>query len=208
MEEKVLELLLPLTKEKIKFGRINRFEKSHYMLPNGVDVYVQPKEGKNFGFEIHVDKKKFFSWHGSVMDLDEDLIELLINGDKMQGDGSMLFPFKIIDIDKTWFKLIESGEKRVEGKKGSPSWIGIKQNDYIFFRSEGFFLRFARVVEVRKYSTIRSYLEQEGLRYTLPGIKTVQEGIDIYTSPPISWTDEEVKKYGVLAIEVDINTNN
>jgi ASC-1-like (ASCH) protein len=110
--------------------------------------------------------------------------------------------YKKIDIDAHWFELIRSGKKKVEGKKGSPSWIDIKKDDLVYFKSGNNTL-FKTVKEIRKYTTIRSYLEQEGLRHTLPGVETIQEGIDIYMNWPISWTEKEVEKYGVLAIEFD-----
>lgn len=154
--------------------------------------------GKAFPFTMLPGKTGLTCENGMVYEFGAGRTKSLVNY-----DGTLTKKVhKIIDIDEHWYKLILSGKKKVEGKKGSPSWIDIKEGDFVYFKS-GEDTSFVRIKEIRKYTTIRSYLEQEGLRHTLPGVETIQEGIDIYMNPPISWTEEEVAKYGVLAIEFD-----
>lgn len=119
----------------------------------------------------------------------------------------------VIPIQHRWFYLIQSGKKTVEGKKRSLKWTGIRAHDEIIFECADCNKSahqndvpcrkrlVAQVLEVRDYITLRGYLEYEGLRQTLPGVTATEEGIQIYESSPISWTREEVSKYGIMAIE-------
>jgi|LakMenEpi03Aug12_release.lakeMendotaPanAssembly.Ray.scaffolds.fasta_scaffold11541_8 ASC-1-like (ASCH) protein len=103
-------------------------------------------------------------------------------------------------VSEPWFSFIESGLKKIEGKKMSPRWKTIKTGDLIkfFLKEDKFF--YVIVKDIRLYPDIESYLVIEGLRNTLPGIKTVEEGIRIY----LQYFDiEEVQKFGIMAIEIE-----
>ena len=106
-------------------------------------------------------------------------------------------------LQRRWFDAIVFHGKTVEGRKESPRWTGIKIGDIIrFISDEKNNTIKKRVIAVRKYDTITEFLEHEGLIHVLPGIHSIEGGVrDIYKSPPMSWTSEEVSKYGVLAIE-------
>ena len=47
--------------------------------------------------------------------------------------------------------------------------------------------------------TRKSFVEMEGLKRTLPGIKTIEQGKEIYYT---YYTQEQEKEFGILAIEV------
>lgn len=58
-----------------------------------------------------------------------------------------------------------------------------------------------RCVDVVLWSSIRSYLEEEGLDVTLPGVHSIEEGEGIY----LQWSSkEEISKYGFKAIHVEV----
>ena len=57
------------------------------------------------------------------------------------------------------------------------------------------------ITKIIKYSTFEEYLSQEGLARTLPGIKTIKEGIDIYYK---YYTPEQEKEFGILAIYIKL----
>ncbi|MEI7986386.1 MAG: ASCH domain-containing protein [Armatimonadota bacterium] len=105
----------------------------------------------------------------------------------------------IIDIQTRWMEGLLSGEKKVEGKRNSKTWYGMKVGDEISFRCDGQTLSM-RIVAIRKYKTLRRYLEAEGLLRTLPGVLTIKEGIALYRE---YWTKEEIIRDGILAIEVE-----
>jgi ASC-1-like (ASCH) protein len=111
-----------------------------------------------------------------------------------------------IPISNPYFYLIKSGKKVVEGKKISPKWEKLKVGDNIKF-TNGLESFDAVVLGITKYTggenNLRDYLIGETLDRTLPGVNSIDAAEMIYMSPPISWTPEEIKKYGVMAILVN-----
>ena len=110
----------------------------------------------------------------------------------------------IIECSEPWFTHIKTGAKPVEGRKGTPKWASIKIGDTITFidGKEGKFN--ATVTGVNKYEgkdALVKYLETETIARVLPGVKTSDEGIKIYSQ----WsTQEQISKYGFLGIQVAV----
>lgn len=103
-----------------------------------------------------------------------------------------------MEIQEPWFSLLLSQEKKVEGRKNSPKWTGLRANQKILVTC-GQRTQLFLITAIRKYSTLQDYLEQEGLENCLPGITTIEEGMNIYRK----WnTEEELAKYEFLAIEM------
>ena len=97
-----------------------------------------------------------------------------------------------------WFSLIRNGIKTVEGRKNTHTYKRIRPGDQINFinGSESFH---ALVTEIRNYDTIEDYFNDVTLEKALPGVKTLEEGLDVY----YQWSSEEsVKQYGFLGIFV------
>ena len=57
-----------------------------------------------------------------------------------------------------------------------------------------------KITKISNYDTFRKYLETEGLENCLPGIKTIDDGVNIYYK---YYTPSQEKKYGVLAIHLE-----
>lgn len=57
----------------------------------------------------------------------------------------------------------------------------------------------AVVTRVVKYPDFKTYLIQEGLSRTLPGIESIDEGIAVYRQ---FYSEEQEKTHGVLAIHL------
>jgi ASC-1-like (ASCH) protein len=112
-----------------------------------------------------------------------------------------------IHVSDPYFYLIKTGVKVVEGKKRSPSWQNLKTGDKIKI-TNGIESIDIEIVGINWYrgreNNLRDYLISETLERTLPGVKTIEEGERIYTSPPINWTYEEINKYGVIAIQIKL----
>lgn len=97
-----------------------------------------------------------------------------------------------------WFSLIRQGIKPVEGRKKTHTYQRIKAGDHIHFVNGHESFK-ALVTEVRDYATIEDYFEDVNLEKALPGIVTIEEGLNIY----YQWSSEEsVKQYGFLGIFV------
>lgn len=103
-----------------------------------------------------------------------------------------------IHCDDPWFTMIRQGVKPVEGRKGTHTYKKIKAGDRINF-SNGKESFLADVTEVRSYASIEEYLQDVTVEKALPGVKTVQEALDIY----FQWsTEEKIRQYGFLGIFV------
>lgn len=101
-----------------------------------------------------------------------------------------------LHCEDPWFTLIRQGIKPVEGRKGTPVYRQINVGDKIHFTNgESSFL--ADVTEIREYPSIEAYLKDVNVDKALPGIKTVEEALNIY----YQWsTEEKVKEFGFLGI--------
>lgn len=103
-----------------------------------------------------------------------------------------------IHCDDPWFSLIRQGVKPVEGRKATHTYKKIAVGDFINF-SNGSDSFTALVTEIRQYDSLESYFEDVTLAKALPGVNTLQEGLDIY----YQWsTKEKIAQYGFLGIFV------
>lgn len=101
-----------------------------------------------------------------------------------------------IHCDEPWFSYIRQGIKPVEGRKGTHTYKKIKVGDKINF-SNGQESFIADVTEIREYDSIEKYLEDVTLEKALPGIKSIEEGLNVY----YQWsTEEKIRQYGFLGI--------
>lgn len=110
---------------------------------------------------------------------------------------------RVIEVSEPWFSLIRDGIKKVEGRKGSPTWVDIKIGDVIISNGKEKFKM--KIVGINKYygeNCLENYLKTEKIENVLPGIGSIEEGMKIYMSPPINWTQQELNKYGILAFQL------
>lgn len=103
-----------------------------------------------------------------------------------------------IHCEDPWFTYIRQGVKPVEGRKNTHTYKKIRAGDKInFINGADHFL--AEVIEVREYASIEEYLENVTLEKALPGVKSLEEALDIY----YQWsTEEKIRQYGFLGIFV------
>jgi len=106
-------------------------------------------------------------------------------------------------VCEPWFSFIESGRKKVEGRKRSEKWKNIKVGDTIkmFCGEPSYRFFYVQVKNIRLYPDLKSYLICEGLENTLPGVNLLEEGEKVYLQYS---TLEEIKKYGIMAIKLEI----
>lgn len=111
-----------------------------------------------------------------------------------------------IECDGIWFDAIADGiiidgtkiYKFVEGRKNSPTFRNLKIGDYIkIINKTREFIR--QVKDLRRYKTFDDFVEHEWQNNILPGIEKKNAWKDVYGT---FWTEEEVLKYGMLAIDI------
>ena len=105
-------------------------------------------------------------------------------------------------ITQRWFDKIVSGDKPIEGRKKSPKWEKIKVNQILNIKcDETGEIRKFLVTHIVEYDNLKQYLICEGIDRCLPGVRTIEEGIEIYKQ----WsTEQELQKYKFLAIGLKV----
>ena len=113
-------------------------------------------------------------------------------------------------VKTRWFNAIKNGKKTVEGrlkkkfghiKKGTtlvirknPESTNSKNNS-----QNDTHVLIVVVTDNVKYRSFEEYLLQEGLARTLPGVRSIEEGVNIYRS---FYSEEDEKTHGVSAIHI------
>jgi len=110
------------------------------------------------------------------------------------------------NISEPWFSLIAVGCKTIEARLNQGDWKKIKEGDQIdWFNKdmEPVLKREFRTVILKKthYPSFENYLYNKGLHKTLPSIIDADDGVKIYKT---YYSEEDEKKYGVVALELRV----
>jgi|SRR3989344_4615940 len=99
-----------------------------------------------------------------------------------------------------YFSFVKNGQKTVEGRVKKGKYARIKPGDHIVVHNELETDKVEVVVKrITSYRTIKEMLESENIKNLLPGVRTVEGGIEVYRK---FYTPEQEKEFGVVAIEV------
>ena len=120
-----------------------------------------------------------------------------------------------IECSEPWFTLLRTGQKVVEGRKGSPLWNKIEAGDIITFTkkvendskdSKNIVFFDVKVTGINRYTNpgllkLHKFFKEETLARVLPGVHTIDDGIKVY----LQWSnEEEINKYDFLGIQVEV----
>ena len=103
-----------------------------------------------------------------------------------------------VSVNKIWFDFINQKKKTVEGRLNKGKFKEFKKGDIIYFKNDDKKIK-VLIKNISSYKTFQEYLEMEGLKRTLPGIKTIEQGKEVYYT---YYTQEKEREFGILAIEV------
>ncbi len=107
---------------------------------------------------------------------------------------------KEINVSEPWFSLMKNKKKRIEGRLNKGIFSTLEKGDIIKFVNNANNDSFkAKIKKIIKYNTFEDYLSQEGLKRTLPNIKTIEEGCNVYYK---YYTREQEREYKILAIYI------
>ena len=112
-------------------------------------------------------------------------------------------------MKKIWIKEyplanIICGRKTIEGRLDKGFFKKIKENDILFFCSSTKYCK-VKITKIDKFSNFNDLLKNNNLHDVLPNIKNLDEGIKKYKK---YYSDESVKKFGVLGIHIELIKNN
>ncbi len=108
---------------------------------------------------------------------------------------------KEINVSEPWFTYMKNKKKKIEGRLNKGTFAELKKGEIIKFVNGNNSFK-AKIKKIVKYNTFEEYLSQEGLKRTLPNIKTLKEGVDIYYK---YYTKEQEREFKILAIYIKIN---
>lgn len=109
-------------------------------------------------------------------------------------------------LSEPWFSLIKIGVKKCEGRLNKNDFSEMKKDDCILFTNDDFdFHRSFRckITSIHDYNSFEEYLEKESLEKCLPGIDTIEDGVNIYYK---YYKKEEEIKYKIKAIRLQVIT--
>ena len=106
-------------------------------------------------------------------------------------------------VQEPWFTLIKLGLKTVEGRLNKGSFSNMKKGDTIIFVNNDFGIRKIkiRIKEIIYYNTFKEYLLMEKLISCLPGIDTINDGINVYYK---YFTKEDEATFKIVAIRMKL----
>ena len=110
-------------------------------------------------------------------------------------------------LSEPWFSLIKLGLKKCEGRLRKKDFAKMKKSDIIVFSNDDFsFSREFRckITSIYNYNTFEEYLEKEKLEKCLPGIDSLEDGVNIYRKY-YSKKDEDL--YKIVAIRLQLLKN-
>jgi ASC-1-like (ASCH) protein len=106
------------------------------------------------------------------------------------------------NVSEPWFTLIKLGLKTVEGRLNKGDFANFKPDDIVIFTNSDFGKERrvqTQIKAINKYATFGEYLVAEKMSKCLPGIDDLTDGIAVYRK---YFTEEDEKKYGILAIQL------
>lgn len=107
------------------------------------------------------------------------------------------------NLSEPWFSLIKLKMKSVEGRLNKGDFANMKVGDSIIFTNVelGFERKFkVEIKNIVNYETFYEYLEHETLEKCLPGVDTMEEGLNVYYK---YYSQEDEMKYKIKAFTFD-----
>ena len=102
-----------------------------------------------------------------------------------------------MSLSQPWFDLVRDGIKTVEGRTYTDKRKKLNIGDTIIFKN-GKQSFDKKIKDLKVFSTFKEAIKNAKLKNILPGIKTYQEGVEVYLNIP-NYKGQE-KDFGVLNI--------
>lgn len=107
-----------------------------------------------------------------------------------------------LHISEPWFTYIKNGQKIAEGRPKKGKFNNYKVGDILTIFNNKLNSNYnVEIIEILKYNTFYEMLKDLGIENVLPGIKTLDDGVNVYRQ----WYSEDVeKKFHVIAIKIKL----
>lgn len=105
-----------------------------------------------------------------------------------------------INVTSPWFRHIQKRRKVVEGRLNKGRFSELQRGSVLIINENGTSEKVVAVVtRISKYPDFTTYLTQEGLARTLPSIKSIEEGVNVYRQ---FYSAQQEQEFGVLAVHL------
>jgi len=101
-------------------------------------------------------------------------------------------------VEEPWFSLIKNGKKNIEGRLNKGRFQNLMKDDIVIWNNNNNQFK-TKIISIHYHKNFKTMIKQHRLKNVLPGVKTIAEGIEIYSK---FYSDSDVLKYGVLAIKL------
>ncbi len=124
-----------------------------------------------------------------------------------------------IGVSEPWFRALRDGAKTVEGRLHKGKFAALRPGTVLVVTRSSAGAAQARsasppssssartrpfvavVTRVLRYASFAEYLCQEGLARTLPGVKSLEDGVAVYRA---FYSAEDEEQHGVAAVHVHV----
>ncbi|KAG7575826.1 ASCH domain [Arabidopsis thaliana x Arabidopsis arenosa] len=100
-----------------------------------------------------------------------------------------------LHVQEPYFTQLKDGRKTVEGRCAVGDYMRISSGDFILFNK----CLLLEVQDVHHYTSFSEMLRMEGLAKVLPGVESIEEGVQVYRN---FYSEEKERMNGVVAIRV------
>lgn len=176
-----------ITRDRTKKGEICRKHNLGWLIDDRMDVLLAAE--KSFP------KLKivwFTNWNQVLIDM------------RLKKKEINIIPALYMSLNDPWFSFVKDGTKKYEGRVKRQNIMNLKPGDVIEFKHHTNHQKTQpfqrRVVKLLPFSTFEEALTTLPLAEVLPGVKTVQEGIDIYLKFVSLSTQKE---HGIVMIQLE-----
>ncbi|XP_022722435.1 uncharacterized protein LOC111279695 isoform X2 [Durio zibethinus] len=146
-----------------------------------VSGFICYRQGNSALMRDEISTKQKEEWNKLVSNKGLELIKIMNNID---------FEFH---VQEPFFSMLRDGLKTIEGRCAVGEYNNIETGSVILFNK----CLVLGVQDVHRYATFSKMLEAESLSEVLPGVKSTEEGVQIYRK---FYTEEKERSNGVLAI--------
>lgn len=111
-----------------------------------------------------------------------------------------------ITVRKPWFDFICQGEKTVEGRVNRGKFTSFNPGDHLVIKSaddDAQDMVVGTITCVGIYTSFEAMLNSTSLRRTLPGVRTIAEGVSEFRK---FYSREVEAEHGVLAIYFELDS--
>ncbi len=118
---------------------------------------------------------------------------------KMYGAGPIIWK---VHVSLPWYELIKQGKKTIEGRPNRNTFAQMKIGDQIEFSNKelnGNFM--AEITNVTHHKTFEEMIRTNGIDNVLPGIRNIDEGVQVYMQ---YYTKEIEQEFGVVGIHIKL----